>query len=176
VRRVTAIENEPRVATVGAGASTLVAELLLLGHRVTAVDIAPAALDALVAGIPEGSALVDAGRLMLVVADVRSLQLDEPVHVWHDRAAFHFLVDSADRDAYVRAATAALRPGGHLVIATFAPGGPESCSGLRVVRHDADSLRRQFAGAFEMVEAFELDHLTPWSTSQRFTHAVFRRI
>lgn len=159
----------------GAGASPLVGELLRLGHRVTAVDIASAALDALAAGIRDAADLIDDGRLALVVADVRSLRLDEPVDVWHDRAVFHFLVDAADRAAYVRAAAAAVRRGGHLVIATFAPGGPESCSGLPVAQHDAPSLSDEFAGAFELVEAFELDHLTPWSTSQRFTHAVLRR-
>lgn len=175
VRRVTAPDEQCRVVTVGAGASPLVAALAHLGHQMIAVDIAPAALDALVAGIPEGIDLIRAGRLTLVVADVRSLRLAEPVDVWHDRAVFHFLVDTDDRAAYVRAAAAAVRVGGHLVIATFAPSGPESCSGLPVARHDADSLRADFGEAFELVEAFELDHVTPWSSSQRFTHAVLRR-
>jgi SAM-dependent methyltransferase len=175
VRRVTAPRTHTRVVTVGAGASGLVAALLDLGHEVTAVDVAQGALDALVARSPTVDDAIGSGRLALIASDVRSIRLDEQVDVWHDRAVFHFLVEPHDRAAYVRAATAAVRMGGHLVISTFAPSGPESCSGLPVLRHSADSLRAEFGGEFELIDAFELDHLTPWSATQRFTHAVLRR-
>ena len=33
-----------------------------------------------------------------------------------------------------------MRPGGHAVIGTFAPDGPEKCSGLPVERYDAEKL------------------------------------
>lgn len=166
----------PDVVTVGAGASQLVPALLAAGYRVTAVDIARDAFGPLVAGVPDADHEIASGRLTLVTADVRSLRLDRPVDVWHDRAVFHFLVTSSDRDAYAQAAATAVAEGGHLVIGTFAPGGPESCSGLPVARHDEASIREAFESGFELVEAFELDHVTPWSSIQRFTHAVLRRV
>jgi hypothetical protein len=167
------------VITVGAGASPLVGELLADGVHVIAVDIATAALDTLAAelgyrGVDVQAARGD-GRLRLLTADVRRLHIGDTVDGWHDRAVFHFLVDEADRSSYVTAAAAAVRRGGHLVIATFAPGGPEECSGLSVMRHDAGSLADAFGRHFDLVESFEADHVTPWSSTQRFTHAVFAR-
>lgn len=180
MRRVTApidtARTPPqRVLTVGAGASPLVGALLASGHQVLAVDIAQAALDTLAAQLDgQLDGQLDR-RLSLLAADVRSLRIDEPVDVWHDRAVFHFLVDPVDQASYVRAAADAVTIGGHLVIATFAPGGPTTCSGLPVQRHDASSLRAAFAPHFELLETFDADHVTPWQSSQRFTHAVLRR-
>lgn len=179
VRRVTAPLKSSTLATralvVGVGASPLVGELLRSGHKVIAVDIAQAALDALDDALDDSTAALAVEQLALVVADVRSLRIDEPVDVWHDRAVFHFLADAADRSAYAKAAGAAVVPGGHLVIAAFAPSGPMSCSELPVTRHDVASLRAAFAPCFELVDSFEADHLTPWESTQRFTHALLRR-
>ena len=179
MRRVTAPidtpTTPPRVLTVGAGASPLVGALLASGHQVLAVDIAQAALDTLAVQLDATTTPSAVGQLSLVVADVRSLRIDEPVDAWHDRAVFHFLVDPVDQASYARAAADAVTSGGHLVIATFAPGGPTTCSGLPVARHDASSLRAVFTPHFELLEAFEADHVTPWQSSQRFTHAVLRR-
>jgi SAM-dependent methyltransferase len=182
VRRVTAhsttvAATAPTVLTAGAGASRLVGELLAGGLRVIAVDIAAAALDALSRELsrqdPDAAPHLD--RLQLLVGDVRTLRIDDPVDVWHDRAVFHFFVDDDDRRAYAEAASASVRPGGHLVIATFAPDGPTSCSGLPVMRHDAASLASSFERGFQLLDSFEADHVTPWASTQRFTHAVFRR-
>lgn len=163
----------------GAGASLLVGALLADGLRVTAVDIADAALVALSGELArrplDSRAIDDDDRPRLIVADVRTLRLDQQVDVWHDRAMFHFLIDDDDRCAYATSAAAAVRPGGHLVIATFAPDGPTSCSGLPVMRHDAASLVATFGASFELVESFEHTHITPWSADQSFTHAVLRR-
>jgi len=172
VRRVTA--PPATVITVGAGASPIVGALLADGHRVVAVDIAAAALDALARDLPDAEAARQDGRLQLLDADVRTLRLGTSVDVWHDRAVFHFMA-ADDQRMYVDAATRAVRSGGHLVIATFAPDGPTSCSGLPVTRHDASSLSAAFAGGFELIDSFEADHVTPWATSQRFTHALLRR-
>jgi len=50
--------------------------------------------------------------------------------------------------AYVARLIEAVKPGGHAIIATFAPDGPERCSGLPVARYDAESLRRVVGDAF----------------------------
>ncbi|MCU0260334.1 MAG: methyltransferase domain-containing protein [Ilumatobacteraceae bacterium] len=162
---------DDRVVTVGAGANPLVGTLLDAGyHDVAAVDVAPAALDALRADLGDRADLVE-----YVVGDVRSLVLDRPADVWHDRATFHFLSDPADRARYAERAAAAVRTGGHLVIATFAPDGPTTCSGLSVERHDARSLATAFAGCFELVHTERSIHRTPAGAEQPFTHAVLRR-
>jgi threonine dehydrogenase-like Zn-dependent dehydrogenase len=157
------------VAVIGAGASPLVGVLAASGRHVVAVDIADAALDVL-------RNLIDpSAPVIFVAADVRELQLENPIDAWHDRAVFHFLTTPDDQRAYVQSAGAAVRVGGHCVIASFAPDGPNMCSGLPTAQHDAESFRNLFAPAFELVESFPHDHLTPWGSVQRFTYAVLRR-
>ncbi len=167
MRRVTAPSG--RVAIVGAGTTPLVAELASGGYAIVAVDISATALSAL------RTRIGTCARVEFLVADVRTVRLTPAVDTWHDRAVFHFLVDPADRQSYVTAASASVRSGGYVVIATFAPGGPDQCNGLPVIRHDAASLRKEFSEDFELIEASRVDHLTPWNATQPFTHVVFRR-
>lgn len=168
MRRVTAPTG--RVVVVGAGASPLVRELASDGYDVTALDVSETALAVLrtdLAGVDK--------KIDWVVGDVCAWRPSTRFDTWHDRAVFHFLLDQAEQQAYVKAARSAVRTGGHIVIATFAPTGPEQCSGLPVARHDAASLRAAFGDGFELIEAFEADHTTPWAATQRFTHAVLQR-
>jgi hypothetical protein len=84
-----------------------------------------------------------------VVADVTNA----PPHlgsfdVWHDRAAFHFFTDLADRPAYVALLARSVRAGDHVVIATFAPDGPEQCSGLPVRHCDGPALAAELGPGF----------------------------
>jgi threonine dehydrogenase-like Zn-dependent dehydrogenase len=157
------------VAVIGAGASALVG-VLAADRTVIAVDIADAALDVL------RNSLEPSAPVSFIAADVRELQLETSVDAWHDRAVFHFLTTPVDQRAYVQSAAAAVRVGGHCVIASFAPDGPSMCSGLPTAQHDAESFRSLFAPAFELVESFTHDHVTPWDSIQRFTYAVLRRV
>ena len=160
-----------RVAIIGAGASGLVLDLVQHGYRsIEAVDLSRGALDQL------GERLGDAaGVVRLVCADVLDLVFDGQIDVWHDRATFHFFTDADDQSEYANRVTAAVKPGGHLIIATFAEHGPEHCSGLPVARHSAAALRVRFAEGFDQIEAFGHDHITPWGDVQPFTYAIFRR-
>ncbi len=160
------------MVSVGAGDSLLIDDLVAHGYTdVIAVDISAEALERLVERLgPQASVLTT------IVADVRRLTLPRPVDVWHDRAVFHFLTDPGDRRDYVARATDAVRPGGHVVIATFALDGPEQCSGLPVARYDADLLAAEFAPAFELIESSTDTHTTPWGSTQSFQHAVLRRV
>ena len=52
--------------------------------------------------------------------------------------------------------------GGKLIVATFAPDGPEQCAGLPVKRYDADELAAVFAPEFRLVEQ---ERLSPSETN-----------
>ena len=95
--------------------------------------------------------------------------------IWHDRAAFHFLTAAADRAAYVACLKAALEPGGCAIIGAFAPSGPEMCSGLPVVRYDAELLGRALGPDFEIIETRTHAHQTPAGRNQDFQFSVCRR-
>lgn len=88
---------------------------------------------------------------------------------------FHFLTEARDQARYARSVERNLRPGGRVVMATFAPDGPERCSGLPVARHDADSLQRVLGQGFELLRSQREEHATPWGAVQAFTWALFRR-
>jgi trans-aconitate methyltransferase len=153
----------------GGGASRLVDALLAQGYRsVTVLDISEAALQAAKQRI--GSAALTA---TWIAADVTVWEPDRQYDVWHDRAAFHFLIDPRDRDAYKARLMKALRPAGQAIIGTFALQGPDKCSGLPVVRYDARSLGDFLGPAFHLSETREHEHQTPWGSSQRFQFGRF---
>ncbi len=162
---------ETAIVDIGGGASRLVDLLITRGFKqVTVLDISQAALDAAKARLGER-----ASQAEWVVADVTKWQPARTFEIWHDRAAFHFLTDPADRSAYVARLRQAVRPGGHVIIGTFAIDGPEKCSGLPVKRYDAAGLMTELGEGFELVDSRLHDHSTPWSSTQRFQFCVFRR-
>jgi hypothetical protein len=110
-----------------------------------------------------------------LVADITAAPEPDESDVWHDRAVFHFLADPADRAGYVAALERAVPWGGHAIIATFAPDGPERCSGLEVRRYDAKSLSAKIGGGFDLLRGVSEIHLTPSGTPQAFQYSVFRR-
>lgn len=160
------------VIDVGGGASRLVDALLERGHRsVTVLDVAAAPLELAKARLgPRASGV---GWL---VRDVT--RWTPPPHafaLWHDRAVFHFLVGATDRAAYLRALDAALRPGGHAILATFAPSGPERCSGLPVQRYSAVELADALGPGFQLLRTEPATHRTPGGSDQDFTWCLFRK-
>jgi hypothetical protein len=158
--------GDPRapLIDVGAGASTLARRLIADGWRdVTVLDVAATALHA--AG--------DAPGITAVHADVTRWRPQRRYATWHDRAAFHFLVDEVDRAAYVEVARAALVPGGILVVGTFAEDGPPQCSGLPVARYGPEELATVL-GADTVLESRRAVHLTPDGRTQPFTWVVAR--
>jgi SAM-dependent methyltransferase len=169
IRRVAPSPNTA-ILDVGAGASTLVDDLLSAGYtRLTVLDIAAAALES--SRVRLGAKATEVNWLVGNVLDVAL-----PAHhfdIWHDRAVFHFLTDAGDRQRYVAQMAAALRPGGHALIATFGPEGPLRCSGLPVVRYDAQSLSKELGKAFTLVDWTIEHHETPAGAQQQFLHALF---
>jgi trans-aconitate methyltransferase len=163
--------KDARVIDIGGGASRLVDGLLECGfRRVTVLDISQAALD--LACLRVGRR---ASEVQWIVDDVTEWEPSQRFDIWHDRAAFHFLVEAADRAAYVARLSQALAPGGHAIIATFAMDGPEKCSGLPVYRTDAAGLAKELGEGFTLVDSRRHDHATPKNSSQRFQFSVFQR-
>jgi hypothetical protein len=104
-----------------------------------------------------------------VRADLLEWRPDRRYDLWHDRAVFHFLVDPADRDRYLRTLREAVGPGRGIVIGTFAADGPEMCSGLPVERYSTDDLVEELGEAFELVATRREEHVTPRGAVQPFT-------
>jgi 2-polyprenyl-3-methyl-5-hydroxy-6-metoxy-1,4-benzoquinol methylase len=163
--------TDASIIDIGGGASRLVDALVeqKIGE-ITVLDVSKAALDAAKARLGDRAAGVE-----WVVADVTAWEPSRTYDLWHDRAALHFLTDQADQFAYVERLKKALKPGGHVIIGTFALDGPERCSGLPIVRYDAASLSAVLGTDFELIDARRHDHATPWGAVQRFQFSTFRR-
>jgi methyltransferase family protein len=157
---------------IGGGRSTLVDDLLARGfHHLTVLDIAAGALADAKARLG-----AQAPRVRWLTADVTRVDLPHARYaLWHDRAAFHFLVDAAERNRYRGVLAHALRADGHAILATFAADGPQRCSGLHVRRYDADALAAEFAPLFEPVAHSRELHQTQAGVEQPFTYVVLRR-
>lgn len=170
--RRTQVERSARIIDVGAGASTLADHLLADGYSdLTLLDLSAEALNAVRDRLGGRAASVT-----FLAGDVTDIALPEHgFDIWHDRAVFHFLTDPVLRQKYVETAKRAVRPGGHVIVATFALDGPTQCSGLTVDRYDAASLHGAFGDGFELVDSINETHRTPWGSEQKFIYCTCRK-
>jgi SAM-dependent methyltransferase len=167
------LDADAPIVDIGGGRSTFVDDLLERGHRdVSVLDIAAEALAQARARL--GAA---GDRVHWIAADVTVVELPATRYaLWHDRAVFHFLVDAEARARYAATLARAVRPGGHAIVATFAPDGPAQCSGLPVCRYGAAALAAGFAPAFSLVASERDLHRTPAGGEQAFTYVLLRRV
>ena len=173
LRFVEAAKLAPAAAVidVGGGASTLVDDLLDRGYsNLTVLDLSQAALE-----LARQRLAGRASAVRWICADVTRVALpDHTYDFWHDRAVFHFLTDPAARSRYVDTVRKTLKPGGHIVVATFGPHGPEKCSGLEVLRYGAESLHAEFGEDFAKIADSTEIHSTPWGSEQEFVYCYCR--
>lgn len=168
----TDVPSSAAIIDVGSGASRLIDDLLAVGFTdITALDISAAALAAARARLGEA-----ANSVQWLVADVTQADLPPATFdVWHDRAVFHFLTEPAQRRAYLNVVLHALKPGGYLVMSTFAEDGPLQCSGLPVCRYSAAALQAEFGPTFTWLRTEREVHATPMGTEQKFVYCLGRR-
>lgn len=168
----TGVSSQAGIIDIGGGASTLVDDLLMRGFKnITVLDISSIALGTSQARLGESAQTVT-----WLEADVLDTPLPKHTYdVWHDRAVFHFLTDSRDRRQYVAALEHAVKPMGHVIMATFGLDGPTKCSGLDVVRYNPDDLRAELDDQFMLVESYSETHRTPAGTTQQFIYCHFRK-
>lgn len=159
------------IIDVGGGASRLVDSLVAKGFQdITVLDLSAAALDT--ARVRLGA---KRDKVKWIVADATEWRPAELYDIWHDRAAFHFLTTESEQRAYLRRLKQALKPGGYVIIGTFAPEGPDRCSGLPVARHSAGTLAAILGADFALVDSRRHEHDTPWHAAQKFQFSTFRR-
>lgn len=170
--RATGAAMNASIIDVGGGASTLAEDLLAEGYTdLTVLDISATAIAAAKARLGERALGV-----RWIEADITTINLPRRcIDVWHDRAVFHFLTGSEDRMTYISTILHAVRPGGHVIIATFADDGPTQCSGLPVVRYSPEELHAEFGGAFSLRRSEREVHVTPTGAVQRFVYCHLRK-
>jgi SAM-dependent methyltransferase len=165
------LEPDEPIIDVGGGASTLIDDLIAAGHSaITVIDIAEPALELLRSRLGGKSAAVN-----WLCGDITRIELPENAFaLWHDRAVFHFLTETSQRERYRENLCRALQPGGHLIIGTFAPEAPPRCSGLPVQRYDLELLCDTLGTAFELRRHQKEMHVTPGGVEQMYLYCEFR--
>jgi len=164
-----AVAPDAAVLDIGGGASVLVDRLLARGFSdVTVLDISATALRASRQRIGDDTRVAWIGQDLLSWKPIRRYDL------WHDRAVFHFL-SGEDVESYREVLDRAVTPGGSVIMATFAPDGPERCSGLPVSHYSAEELGAVLGGGFEVVESRREEHTTPTGAVQPFIWVAARR-
>lgn len=165
--------RDAHIIDVGGGESTLVDDLLAHGYRnLHVLDISATAI-----AVARERLGGDAHRIDWLCGDVTSFRFaPRQYDVWHDRAVFHFLTDPADRARYVEQVLKSVKPGGHVIVAAFGPGGPLQCSGLDVVRYSPDALHAEFGAPFRLLRHETEIHPTPAGKEQEFVYCYCRRL
>jgi hypothetical protein len=106
---------------------------------------------------------------MFIQEDVLAWRPERQFGLWHDRAVFHFLTDEQDTAGYLAAMRQALKPGGNVIIGTFAEDGPTYCSGLLVARYSPAALAAFLGPDFTVIATPREIHRTPGGATQPFS-------
>jgi len=167
------VSHSASIIDVGGGTSTLVDDLLADGYEhLTVLDLSGSALATAKARLGARAA-----QVRWVEADILKAELPAQAYdVWHDRAVFHFLTTEEERHAYVQKVLSAVRPGGLVIVATFAEDGPTICSGLPVMRYSASELHAEFGEPFQLLGHERESHRTPAGGEQKFVYCFCRKV
>lgn len=160
-----------RIIDIGGGDSNLVDYLMEEGYRdISVLDISEKALDHAQDRLGEKAAQVS-----WIAADAASFEPEKLYHLWHDRAAFHFLTQPHQIEGYIHNLERAVKRGGYVVLATFSQEGPTKCSGREIRQYSIEQLSGLLEEKFETLECRNVDHTTPSGGKQNFTFCSFRK-
>lgn len=167
-----AVSQDSAIIDIGGGASRLFDDLLAdRFHNLSVLDLSASAIEISKARIGKGGE-----RVRWIVGDATIWSPSDTYDVWHDRAAFHFLITSSDQAAYIERLKRSLNIGGYVIFGTFALDGPEKCSGLLVMRYSSETLQALLGNLFSLVDSRRHEHRTPLQSVQKFQFNTFRHI
>lgn len=168
------LQKSDRILNVGAGATTLVDELLWQGYKnIIASDVSPMALEKL------KSRLGNLGeKVQWIIDDLtapKKLKQIEAVDLWHDRAVLHFFTEEPDQDTYFELLKSLVSPKGFVIIAVFNLNGATKCSGLPVFRYNENMLKSKLGSGFNLVEAFDYSYTMPSGDKREYIYTLFQK-
>lgn len=167
----TNIPKYSKIIDVGGGDGFLTDSLLDKGYTdITVLDISETALERAKERLGN-----KADKVKWLVGDAANFAPPEKYDLWHDRAAFHFLTDQNDVNNYVATAKSAINDNGVLIVGTFSESGPKKCSGIEIKQYSGESLSKVFESGFKRINCVNVDHTTPFNSTQNFTFCSFRK-
>ncbi len=169
------LNPDASILNVGAGATTLVDELLKQGYtNVIANDLSQVALNKLKTRLGDkGDAvqwIVDDLTKPTVLVNLNKIDL------WHDRAVLHFFNDENEQNTYFNLVKTLVKDNGFVIIATFNLEGATKCSGLPVHRYNQHMLQDKLGDDFELLQAFNYNYTMPSGDTRAYVYTLFRKI
>lgn len=162
------LDKSAKIIDIGGGDSKLVDHLLDQGfENITVLDISAKALEKAKIRLGE-----KAKKVTWIVSDILDFEPTENYHVWHDRAAFHFLTTENEIEKYKSIVKNSVD--GFLIIGTFSQNGPLKCSGLEISQYSEEKLTSTFEENFDKIVSVLEDHQTPFGTTQNFLFCSFK--
>lgn len=162
------LDKSAKIIDIGGGDSKLVDHLLDQGfENITVLDISEKALEKAKIRLGE-----KAKKVTWIVSDILDFEPTENYHVWHDRAAFHFLTTENEIEKYKSIVKNSVD--GFLIIGTFSQNGPLKCSGLEISQYSEEKLTSTFEDNFDKINSVLEDHQTPFGTTQNFLFCSFK--
>ncbi|NLP56560.1 methyltransferase domain-containing protein [Lutibacter sp. B1] len=170
--------NLPKEASVfnpGAGASSLIEELLNRGYtNLTVNDISSIALSELRNSLSKHKH----SEVKFVVDDLTNptelLKLKN-IDLWHDRAVLHFFTLKEQQNTYFNLLKKVLKPNGFVILAQFNLEGAKKCSGLDVVNYNEEMLQEKLGNEFILLESFNHTYFQPSGNTREFVYTLFQR-
>lgn len=160
-----------KIIDVGGGDSNLVDYLLKDGYRdISVLDISEKALSKVKFRLKD-----EAKKVNWIHADASDFEATKVYHLWHDRAAFHFLTQDQQIENYKRTLENSVASGGFVMLATFSKDGPTKCSGRSIKQYSKEDLQDLLQDKFELLKFKNVDHETPVGIIQDFTFCCFRK-
>ncbi|MDM5264404.1 methyltransferase domain-containing protein [Sulfurovum sp. XTW-4] len=163
------VKDEANIIDIGSGASYLVDHLLQNGYKnITLLDTSKTALEIVRSRIKNEN-------VQLICSDILHFKNDKRYDLWHDRAAFHFLLSKKEREQYFKVLENSLEPKGIAVISTFKVNGPIQCAGLDIVQYNHQKMLEELPSDLTLIESEEFTHVTPKETTQEYIYFVIQK-
>lgn len=166
------LEKDARILIVGAGSTTLIDELIVLGYtHLIASDLSEVALENL-------KNRVDCSKVEFVVDDLTDpskLKNIDDVDLWIDRAVLHFFTEKHDQDEYFKLLKAKVKKNGYVILAEYSLDGAEICAGLPVHRYSKDMFIEKLGSNFELLEDFRYIYFMPSGSERPYIYTLFRK-
>lgn len=169
------LPKDALIFNAGAGATTLISELLAKGYENLVVnDISSVALAEL-----KNNLLVPKNvPIKFVVDDLTNpselLKLKN-IDLWHDRAVLHFFTEEKHQKAYFDLLKSVLKPKGFVILAEFNLEGAKKCSGLDVFNYNEEMLQERLGNDFELLKSFNHTYTQPSGNTREYVYTLFQK-
>ena len=169
------LSKDSKIFNAGAGATTLVDELINLGYQnIIANDISKPALDNLAQRIGEK----ESKKIRFIVEDLtnpKELLSLKDIDLWHDRAVLHFLTQKNQQETYFDLLKKLVKSKGYVIIAEFNLDGAKKCSGLDVVNYDKKMIQQRLGTDFKLLKSFDYIYTMPAGDKRPYIYTLFQR-